>query len=1107
MGGRNSTTATWTAKSGDTEIWVLVDHVQSSDTNLTNNQALVVVHVNDTQPPSIWNVGYVPVLPSTSEMIEVSCNASDDLALQSKDPVVLRYQYDSSWHNQTMALATKQFYSCQIGIFKESHLNLSIIAEDSAGNLAWHNFTVQVYMPAITLSLDKASVPVGEAIAASGNVMLSGTIVVGSTNVNITVEKSSPLISKMTQTDVYGNYSLVINAPDEPGNYQVLAVTTYAGVDYFAIAYLETYLPYPDISVDAANITQFPNWLDTGDAVTICVTLGNSGRENGTCRLQLFDGAPGNGGQVFHSTDIYISHGGSNTTEAIWTAVSGTTEIYAVVDHVLPADTNLTNNQAFIVIAVNDTSLPFISNVSYEPQLPPAGHAVEVSCEIWDDLALDKTTPVNLEYVYDGMLQSMPMLLMATNYTATIGPFNESLINISISAIDTSGNAGYNNFSLRVYQPMLTLAVQPPSTHTGVQFLASGEVSLSGAIPIAGMDVNVSIDKSNPPVYGTGITDFNGSYTIVLTAPLDPGVYNVSASFFYLDKMYAQAARLDAYLPNPDMFVDAADISLDIQWPGTGDKITVSTTIRNLGREDGTCRVRIFQGQPSDGLLIHEANSTIMEGTTVQTQGLWIAPSGIHEIYVVVDHVQPYDVNITNNQAFITVAVNDTSAPSISGIQMQPEQPLAGEQITVRCIVEEDLAINKGAVILSFMNQGIQQVYEMNKINDTGYEVELDALNRSTYDFTISATDDAENTGQHSFSIQVLPSGVQITTMYYLTTEAEKGVWINGTVSYPEGDAPEEGSVMVLVDGQDEWADDIEGGNFSIFISHPLQMGDHTIEISAITYAGLRQLSAATSVWLHAFPTYPDFYIPVDGIVVEIPNSDNEPHTVHVLVHNAGRKPATAQITMYSGMPSNGSLIGASSREMDVGSSHYFSFSWMPEPGQHTLTALVASADKPENNTFNNRAVKDIQVEEMQPGDEPGLLPFSISGLSDITGLLILAALLVLIYISGRRHSLEKKRMKWYQSRVNVPFSPSIDIGRGAPPATSKSDAGDAGHVVMQDRPGLGMDALDAHSVSCPTCNNLFAVPEFGKLYRCPYCSGVVRADVPYSRSRERKLQ
>jgi subtilase family serine protease len=149
-------------------------------------------------------------------------------------------------------------------------------------------------------------------------------------------------------------------------------------------------------------------------------------------------------------------------------------------------------------------------------------------------------------------------------------------------------------------------------------------------------------------------------------------------------------APLDAGV---DLAVKSLTLSNNV--PLSGETVTVTAEIQNIGGlETNNVLVRFYDGDPSSGVQIGNdqiiSNISPAEIITLTTQ--WLATSGTHDIYVVIDPLNDVaETNEDNNIAYKTVTVPGSELPELSihknDITFSKINPVMGETITINTTI------------------------------------------------------------------------------------------------------------------------------------------------------------------------------------------------------------------------------------------------------------------------------------------------------------------------------------------------------------------------------------------------------------------------------------
>jgi hypothetical protein len=261
--------------------------------------------------------------------------------------------------------------------------------------------------------------------------------------------------------------------------------------------------------------------------------------------------------------------------------------------------------------------------------------------------------------------------------------------------IDSFVNGGSTPLENDIYVQEPAMGEGAPS-RTEVYWYADVTVYDVDGVPVPGAQISLLDADSGEPASegGRGVhelmTDEEG-----FARPL---VLNVSKALTVL---------LPMSLPKPDLAVSESDLSLTV---GPNGYVTVAVTIHNDGTADANdVVVRFYEGEPSEETFIAEAPLSVpMDGSEV-VQAEWEFASLENSVYVVVDPDDLiFESDESNNQA--SRALTDTDeveegpdlAISASDITLSPEDPVAGETVTITATIENLGTGNVTDVIVEF---------------------------------------------------------------------------------------------------------------------------------------------------------------------------------------------------------------------------------------------------------------------------------------------------------------------------------------------------------------------------------------------------------------------
>ncbi|MEE9152307.1 MAG: CARDB domain-containing protein, partial [Thermoplasmata archaeon] len=177
-------------------------------------------------------------------------------------------------------------------------------------------------------------------------------------NWDVEIRINDTLVST-TKTDSTGNYSVLITAPEELGQY-IVNVTVFNSslMGYNETSISVTEKPLPDLVISAEDITFVYTYSSPviDEEVNITVTVHNLGSAD--CldiTVYFYEGLPNSSNLIGSDTITQISVGNAETCNVTWIAINGTHDIWVVVDQ---TDTIIEsfedNNNASKTIFVDD---------------------------------------------------------------------------------------------------------------------------------------------------------------------------------------------------------------------------------------------------------------------------------------------------------------------------------------------------------------------------------------------------------------------------------------------------------------------------------------------------------------------------------------------------------------------------------------------------------------------------------------------------------------------------------------------------------------------------------------------------------------------------------
>jgi uncharacterized repeat protein (TIGR01451 family) len=264
----------------------------------------------------------------------------------------------------------------------------------------------------ITENLDKTTVEAGGRIDVSGQVTYNTGDPVADAEVEIEIVSFDDVW--IADTSSSGHYAMNITAPDEGGTFSV-RVTVSENTPYGnfiatkSVTINVTLILQPDLGIATADIDFNPSTPDTGDTVTITITVWNYGTEDAdNVLVSVYDGDPDDQGIQIYSDSVNVpkrvseSQGSTEEIEIIWDTEDeyGLHYIHVRID---PADkineSDESNNEAQRAIDIEGQPDFAVGGISFSAEEPKIGDPVTIQITIYNN----GTESGKVDYIiYDG---------------------------------------------------------------------------------------------------------------------------------------------------------------------------------------------------------------------------------------------------------------------------------------------------------------------------------------------------------------------------------------------------------------------------------------------------------------------------------------------------------------------------------------------------------------------------------------------------------------------------------------------------------------------------------------------------------------------------------
>ncbi|MFO7618106.1 MAG: hypothetical protein R6W91_00335 [Thermoplasmata archaeon] len=489
-------------------------------------------------------------------------------------------------------------------------------------------------------------------------VFISGTVGSGTAtplkpvgDANVTVEVEGTGIFANTTTVDTGAFSISFEAPSTPGTY-IVNVSAEKGADFgYSILSLEVLPPPPDVFVLGDDITFWSEEFVTESKVWVNATVRNTGETDANTTVKIFLGEPFDG-KLLSEDRITVPAGGSGGVAVLWLAESGTHLFTVVADHVDPSDRDLTNNQANNTLEIQDILPPVISEPVISPEEPDSLDILTVLVPVEDDLGLAKDDPVVLIYtIGDSDEQEVPMNETKDGFLAEIGPFpGGTYVLLKVRVTDQANNTAETDWYRRdIFYSSMAVRVGNLTGEAGTNISIACSAAYEDGTPVVGQDAILVLDGE----HHRSMTDDFGAAMFNITAPSIPGRYDFTV-FVNEKRLAANSSARLTVLPatHPDIMIVQGGITFS--WANASE-VEVTVILCNSGDAPGDVHLDVFQGSPSNGMLLSDSNFTMVPGQFHYHSFSWSPGPGHHAIVALASC--PGDIDPGNNIASAEVTI------------------------------------------------------------------------------------------------------------------------------------------------------------------------------------------------------------------------------------------------------------------------------------------------------------------------------------------------------------------------------------------------------------------------------------------------------------------
>jgi len=322
-----------------------------------------------------------------------------------------------------------------------------------------------------------------------------------------------------------------------------------------------------------------------------------------------------------------------------------------------------------------------------------------------------------ISLIQSGQGQALP-LQNAINYLTTTqlanGSWNDdpystalalrALANVKPNLAISSSDISFSNAMLTVGD---TITITATIKNTGPANAENILVQFYDGTPSTGGVVIGETTITSIPAYGSSLASI--SWTIPTAS--SKAVYIRLDSLNFIDELNESDNIAFKNLTSatlPDLSITASDIMFSPIAPATGESVTITASVRNIGETAANnVTVDFYDGVPSSGgMLIGTVTvSSIDIGGTAAVQSLAIFTSGSHDIYITIDKANTItESDETNNTVMKALQVGGGVELSITGsdISFSPAYPVEGNLVTINASIHNEGEAEAKTVLVRF---------------------------------------------------------------------------------------------------------------------------------------------------------------------------------------------------------------------------------------------------------------------------------------------------------------------------------------------------------------------------------------------------------------------
>lgn len=307
---------------------------------------------------------------------------------------------------------------------------------------------------------------------------------------------------------------------------------------------------------------------------------------------------------------------------------------------------------------------------------------------------MDATDDGDYEWSYSGIFtgteRTSNFKNEIQNYLNNDCTDNICLVPIKLSS-DTKGTLTLSNLDLQY----TIHDTEPPVINSFIVSPSPAYTTDTLSIEVNATD-NTNITSANFSVAGNSV-DLNynsgtGLYEGSISAP-SAGIYEAETrvvDMFDLESKETKTVKITS--ASPELRVVENNTSYSPEMVFTGDEVNASSKIENIGKADAdNFEIALLV----DGNAVNTSTASINSGSSLNETLSWTAEYGGHTISIKADSSNKFsETNENDNEVSFEIVVSDNTAPMINSINLTPKETFAGEQISAKANVSDNIGIS-----------------------------------------------------------------------------------------------------------------------------------------------------------------------------------------------------------------------------------------------------------------------------------------------------------------------------------------------------------------------------------------------------------------------------